>query len=116
MTHVPGKANKVSQQLKNLEVDKEYMLFLFFTGFEDNTRAEYDLDIKLNNAKIIDTQRRPMSDWVKMKCYNSYRVRFIAGNEPVTLEISDPVRNIGPKTLLIDGISVTPYYGGNAVE
>ena len=68
------------------------------------------------NAQIVDTQRRPMSDWVKMKCYNSVRVRFIAGKEPVTLEISDPVRNVGPRTLLIDGISVTPYYRGNAVE
>jgi hypothetical protein len=74
------------------------------------------LDIKLSNAKIVDTQRRPMSDWVKMKCYNSVRVRFIAGKEPVTLEISYPVRNVGPRTLLIDGISVTPYYCGNAVE
>jgi len=116
MTHIPGKTNKVSQQLQNLEAGKEYMLFLLFTGFEDNTRAEYDLDIKLHNAKIVDTQRRPMSDWMKMKCYNSYRVRFLAGQAPVTLEISDPVRNVGPKTLLIDGISVTPYFSGNAVE
>nr|MCR4572572.1 hypothetical protein [Lentisphaeria bacterium] len=116
MTHIPGKANKVTQQLKKLEAGKEYVLFLLFTGFNDNTRAEYDLDIKLTNAKIIDTQRRPMSDWVQMKCYNSCRVRFTAGKEPVTLEISDPVRNIGPKTILLDGVSVTPYYSGNAIE
>lgn len=116
MAHVPGKVNRVSQRLKKLEPGKEYMLHVFFTGFQDNSRDQYDLEVKLDNVKITDVMRRQMNDWLGGKCYNSYRIRFVAGEKPVTLTIADPVRNVGAKTILIDGVSVTPYFSGTAVE
>ncbi len=114
MTRTPGALNSVAQTLGGLEPGKLYALTVLVTNPDTADKVTYGLDVKLENAEIVNSRMRWMNDFIKRDkpVWNAYKIVFRAGDKPVKLILSesDDAAKARPATLLIDSIQVTPYF------
>ena len=115
MKHVPGKVNSVSQRLSNLVPGNRYVLKTEITEPGVTEKTKYAFGIELENCTIEQCLVRDFRDFLPKnnpQFFNTYTVLFRYNGGDCVLTVSDKASEgqVQAKDLVIDGISVTPYF------
>lgn len=114
MKLIPGKTNRISQKVKNLQTGQLYSISVFCGSPGVTDKTDYNISIDLKNAEIIRESKRILrGDRVGANniCYNNLDIVFKALGRDAELTISNgKPDNPAVKEIFLDGIQIQPFF------
>lgn len=106
-----GKKPAATQVLTGLKPGKLYSIKTQFCTPDNPAKSDIKVDIKLENAEIIDVEKRFLEDFTRRAphIWNVRKVIFRAGKKPVKLVITEG-EGAAASTVIVDSVQAAPYF------
>jgi len=106
-----GKKPAATQVLTGLKPGKLYSIKTQFCTPDNPAKSDINVDIKLENAEIIDVEKRFLEDFTRRAphIWNVRKVIFRAGKKPVKLVITEG-EGAAASTVIVDSVQAAPYF------